>query len=411
MQHIWELIGADAPLGLVILHNDGEITYINGRMLSWIKKTKEECLNRPFLSLFPEAESADWPYPHGEKFDCGSIATVSPSQQESTHDQTIRINQGRRQLTCLLRFPFRDEEDRKNCALLFYDADEQTGFQLGLALTIKRLQETQLDQRRLLTELEHASSHLIRVEKMAGIGQLAAGVAHEINNPIGYIFSNLKTLAGYMQNMIKIIDATDNVKSIEELRTLKQTLDYDYIRNDVEALIDESQEGIDRVKKIITALKDFSHIDEEGFHQADLHHAIETTLSVVNNELKYKAQLKKSYGTLPLVDCDISQIKQVIMNLLMNAAQALDEFGVITIRTGCEREWAWFEVEDDGKGMEPSIQDRIFEPFFTTKPLGQGTGLGLSLSYSIVHKHQGRIDLTSEPGKGSCFRVWLPIAH
>lgn len=411
MQHILEAMGADTPLGLVIVGGDGVIRHLNGRMLKWIGTDGPAWLNQPFRSLFSRAKETG---PACRQ----ASATVdgTPYRPVSRGDDPMmveraRINFGGRQLICLLCFPFKDGDGLPSHALLFHDADEAGGLRLGFTRAVKRFEEALLERNRLLAKLDQANVHLLRAEKMAGIGQLAAGVAHEINNPIGYVFSNLKTLAGYMHDMLKIIDAADSVSSIDELRILKRSLDYDYIRGDVEALIDESEEGIDRVKKIITALKDFSHMDEEGFRQADLQQAIETTLSIANNELKYKAKLVKCYGALPMVECSISQLNQVIMNLVMNAAQALSDFGTITIRTGHENEWVWLEIEDTGEGMEESVKDRIFEPFFTTKPLGQGTGLGLSLSYSIVQKHHGHIDVTSEPGKGSCFRVWLPVEH
>ncbi|WP_240455523.1 ATP-binding protein [Halomonas faecis] len=261
----------------------------------------------------------------------------------------------------------------------------------------------------LLRDLEQANSQLLQSEKLASIGQLAAGVAHEINNPIGYVFSNLKTLADYVRDLLEIVDASDRVTCLEELQALKKQLDYGYIREDVRALISESEEGIERVKSIITALKDFSHIDEEDFVAADLHRGLETTLSLVNNELKYKAEVVKEYGELPAVECLPSQINQVALNLLTNAVQAIDGRGRIVIRTGCDTERAWFEIEDTGHGIPAEHRERLFEPFFTTKPVGEGTGLGLALSWSIVQKHGGHIDVSSDPDQGSRFRVWLPI--
>lgn len=270
-------------------------------------------------------------------------------------------------------------------------------------------ESSQSEQERLLEKLKKANSQLVQSEKLAAIGQLAAGVAHEINNPIGYVSSNLRTLADYVRDLLRIIDAVDEATGIEALQQLKRSLEYDYIRGDAEALIGESGDGLERVKKIITALKDFSHIDEEEFRLADLHRGIDTTLNVVHSELKYKADVVKEYGQLPEVECIFSQINQVIMNLLVNAAHAIEEFGLITLRTGGDEQWAWFEVEDTGKGMEPGLINRIYDPFFTTKPVGKGTGLGLSLSYNIVQKHHGRIQVFSEVGRGTRFRVWLPI--
>jgi len=254
-----------------------------------------------------------------------------------------------------------------------------------------------------------AHSHIMQTEKLAAIGQLAAGVAHEINNPIGYVFSNLKTLGNYVRDLLKIVDAVEGVAHLDDLRHLKRNLEYDYIRNDLAALLSESEDGIDRVKKIITALKDFSRPEEDGFREFDLHHGIETTLKVVNNELKYKANIVRDFGVLPLVECNGSQINQVTLNLLINAVQAIATHGTITIRSGVNGADVWFEVEDTGEGIEDDALHRIFEPFYTTKQLGKGTGLGLALSYGIVEQHRGRIEVFSKKGWGSRFRIWLPI--
>lgn len=278
---------------------------------------------------------------------------------------------------------------------------------LNAALHALNTKQIELDQN--VSKLEKAHVQLLQSERLAAIGQLAAGVAHEINNPVGYVFSNLKTLAGYVDDLLRIIDAVDTVGNLDELRQLKQSLEYDYIRNDVEALIVESEDGIDRVKKIITALKDFSHIEEDEFLLADLQRGLESTLNMVNNELKYKAEVVREFGEMPEVQCIPSQINQVVMNLLINAAHAIEQFGVITLRCAHEGDWVWIEVQDTGKGIEPQVLSRIYDPFFTTKAVGQGTGLGLTLSYNIVQKHHGRLEVHSEPGVGSRFRLWLPL--
>lgn len=278
-----------------------------------------------------------------------------------------------------------------------------------LDAALRALGAKQAEQEFLVSKLEKAQVQLLQSERLATIGQLAAGVAHEINNPVGYVFSNLKTLAGYVEDLLRIIDAVDSVATLDELRQLKLSLEYDYIRNDVEALIVESEDGIERVKKIITALKDFSHIEEEEFVQADLLRGLESTLNMVNNELKYKAEVVREFADLPPVECIASQINQIVMNLLINAAHAIVQFGVITLRCGHEGAWVWIEVEDTGRGIDPDILKRVYDPFFTTKPVGQGTGLGLTLSYNILQKHHGRFDVESTPGQGSRFRFWLPV--
>ena len=171
----------------------------------------------------------------------------------------------------------------------------------------------------------------------------------------------------------------------------------------------QSKDGLERIRKIVQDLKDFSHVGSEGWKWVDLHKGLESTINIVWNELKYKCQLVKQYDTLPNVYCIASQINQVFMNLLVNASQAIEEKGTITIRTGNERDEVWVEIEDTGKGIAPDIINRIFDPFFTTKPVGLGTGLGLSLSYGIIQKHMGRIEVTSEIGKGTVMRVYLPV--
>ncbi len=270
---------------------------------------------------------------------------------------------------------------------------------------------TDAGQDALNARLEQANKQLLQSEKLAAIGQLAAGVAHEINNPVGYVYSNLQTLENYLNDLFRLTDAIDTAASLEDLRQVRHNIDYNYLREDLKDLLSESREGIERVKTIISAMKDFSHIEEEEFKQADLHRGIETTLNVVNNELKYKAEVVRDFGELPHVECIASQINQVIMNLLVNAAHAIEDFGKITIRTRHQGDTVTLEVEDTGKGIASEHLNRIFEPFFTTKGIGKGTGLGLSLSFNIIKKHNGEIEVHSEPGQGTRFRITLPVTQ
>jgi len=269
-------------------------------------------------------------------------------------------------------------------------------------------------QEELIRKLAEAHSQLLQSEKMASIGQLAAGVAHEINNPIGFVNSNLGTLQHYMVDLFKTLSAYEQSEGEMSTETrgvltkLKQQMDLTYLRDDTNNLLSESIEGLQRVKRIVQDLKDFSHVDETGKQYANLEQGLDSTLNVVWNELKYKAEVVKEYGGIPEIECIPSQLNQVFMNLLTNAAQAIEAHGKITLRTGHNGENVWVEVEDTGKGIQPEHLDRIFEPFFTTKPVGTGTGLGLSLSYGIVQQHGGRIEVSSEVGKGSVFRVVLP---
>jgi signal transduction histidine kinase len=272
-------------------------------------------------------------------------------------------------------------------------------------------------QATLIKKLDEAQNQLLQSEKMASIGQLAAGVAHEINNPVGFINSNVRTLERYLNDLLLIIAAYEQAESLTvplskecaEVKSLKEKLDYAYLKEDVVCLIKETLEGIARVSKIVQDLKDFSHIDESEWQLADLHKGLDSTLNLVNNEIKHKTEVAKEYGPLPEVECLPFQLNQVFMNLLVNAADSITERGTITLRTGREGDEVWVEIADTGYGIAPENIKRIFEPFFTTKPIGKGTGLGLSLSYSIVKKHHGTIKVDSEQGKGTKFRITLPV--
>jgi len=283
----------------------------------------------------------------------------------------------------------------------------------------KRAEEALLkeknEQKVLIERLEEAHNQLLQSEKMASIGQLAAGVAHEINNPVGYVSSNLGALQNYVRNLLQLISAYEDCEEElpaqrrESLNALKREIDIDFLREDIRELMAESQGGLQRVKRIVQDLKDFSHVSDSEIQWSNLESGLESTLNVVWNELKYKAEVVKDYGNIPEVECIPSQLNQVFMNLLVNAAQAIRDHGVITLRTRHVDESVCIEIADNGSGIPPEIINRIFDPFFTTKPVGTGTGLGLSITHGIIRKHKGRIEVDSEPGKGTSFRIYVPI--
>lgn len=283
----------------------------------------------------------------------------------------------------------------------------------------RALTQERAEQQALIHKLEEAHNQLLQSEKMASIGQLAAGVAHEINNPIGYVNSNLGTLRTYLDQLLEVLDAYAEIEPAcdpaqrERLAAVKRAADLEYLREDILALLRESGEGVQRVKQIVQDLKDFSHVDEAEWQVADLHQGLDSTLNVVHNEIKYRADVIREYGDIPRIECLPSQLNQVFMNMLVNAAHAMDEArrGKIVVRTGRAGDEVWVEFADDGKGIAPENLKRIFDPFFTTKPVGKGTGLGLSLSYGIVEKHHGRIEVQSTPGQGTTFRISLPVAQ
>jgi two-component system NtrC family sensor kinase len=273
------------------------------------------------------------------------------------------------------------------------------------------------EQRVLIKKLEDAHYQLVQSEKLASIGQLAAGVAHEINNPIGFVNSNLATLGNYVNDLLRLLDAYSGADSLpggtgalgEQIARIKQEIDLDFLRGDIGQLIAESTEGALRIRRIVQDLRDFSRVGEDKWEWADLHAGLESTLNVVSSEIKYKAEVRREYGVLPQVECRPSQINQVFLNLLLNASQAIDGQGSITLRTGHSSDSVWIAVSDTGHGIGPETLPRIFDPFFTTKPVGKGTGLGLSVSYGIVDKHGGHIEVDSALGRGTTFTIWLPV--
>ncbi|NJJ55540.1 ATP-binding protein [Pseudomonas sp. B14(2022)] len=283
--------------------------------------------------------------------------------------------------------------------------------------------ERQVEQRtqalqQEIEERKHLESQLVQSEKLASLGQLAAGVAHEINNPVGFISSNLSTLDGYFNQLQQMLEAYQQAEETlatgeqhAQLKALRTRLELDFLQDDIPILIHESKEGIGRVAQIVKDLKNFSRVDNDQTWQfANLQQGIDSTLNIVASELKYKADVVKHYAPLPEIECLASQLNQVVMNLMINAAQAMGpERGIITLSNGVEGENVWLEVADNGCGIAPEAIQKIFDPFFTTKPVGEGTGLGLSLSYGIVKKHHGDISVSSELGKGTTFRVVLPI--
>ena len=266
-------------------------------------------------------------------------------------------------------------------------------------------------------ETESAQAHLLKSEKMASIGQLAAGIAHEINNPVGFVASNLGSLRKYVDQLLGLLDSyadaekelADDSPARERIAAARELADIDYLREDLADLLSESQAGIERVRRIAQDVKRLSHPGDGECKPADLNACIESTLTVVWNELKYKAEVVRELGPVPPVRCMIDQISQVAVNLLVNAAQAIDSRGVITVSTRQDGEFAVLEVSDTGKGMSAEVQQRVFEPFFTTKPVGEGTGLGLSIASKIIHNHGGEMSVRSEQGAGTTLVVRLPL--
>jgi len=268
---------------------------------------------------------------------------------------------------------------------------------------------------RLEEKVAERTRELLQAEKMASVGRLAAGVAHEINNPVGFVHSNLGALRGYGDSLFKLIDtyqAAETEVASEAVRVAlaksRKDADLPFLREDMPALLSESLGGLERVSRIVRHLKDFSHVDDAETREVDINAGVEDSLQVAWHDLKDRVEVIRDYGELPAVCCVAGPIDQVFFNLILNASQAIGEHGHLTLRTRAEDGWVTIDIIDDGCGMSQDIQQCIFDPFFTTRPVGKGAGLGLSEAYDIVTKQGGRIEVSSVPGRGSAFSIRLP---
>jgi len=295
-----------------------------------------------------------------------------------------------------------------------------------LKISSEKIQKKNNALEKALHQLQETQAQILQAEKMASIGQLAAGVAHEINNPTGYVSSNLKTLSKYQEAINGLVEHYQKLKGdlsqvagknglppglytrIEQIEALEKSINIEFLRSDIVALINESREGTERIKKIVLDLKEFAHPGQDRMKPANVNRGLESTLNVVWNEFKHKARVVKDFGELPEISCFPQQLNQVFMNILLNAAQAIDDSGEIRIRTRLADEHVEIMIQDNGMGIAQENLSRVFDPFFTTKDVGEGTGLGMNIAYNIVKKHSGTIAVESSVGEGTTFTVRIP---
>lgn len=306
----------------------------------------------------------------------------------------------------------RDEYERKLLAL-------NTDLEDRVRRRTQTLEEKNHELSLAYDKLKEAQSHLLQSEKMASVGQLAAGVAHEINNPVGFISSNLESLREYLTTYRHALEKyasaqecdTDDEKDaiLQEVHRFCEEEDIAFIHQDIGTLLNESIDGSNRVRDIVLNLRNFSHVDTTEKSATDINACLESTLKIVNNEIKYTCEIVRDFQTLPEVNCVVGQVNQVFLNLIINASQAVDKQGTIHISTRQIDDKVEIKIRDNGCGIEQENLAKLFDPFFTTKPVGEGTGLGLAIVYGIVQDHHGEITVSSELGKGTCFSVILPI--
>jgi signal transduction histidine kinase len=406
------------PVGACLLTTDYKVLLWNDFFADRLQLPATEVLGRNLLELFPEQASF-----LKRKLDSVTLLkNISftyweqrPHIFQLKSSRPVTGDEGLMYQNMQIVPIFSDDHQIQHLFLAITDATAAAAYSTALKDALQKLEEQHSAQAKLINQLEEAHNQLLQAEKMAAIGQLAAGVAHEINNPIGFISSNLETLQHYCRQLLDTLAFTDQLlEKVPQLAQIKshymQKHNINFLLQDMPDLIKESLEGAGRVMSIVKSLKEFSHVDSSDWKETNLIDGMESTLRIVNNELKYKTQVVKDYQPdMPQVFCQSMQINQVFMNLLLNAAQAITDTGTIYISIGSTQDFAEIRIRDTGTGIPPAHLTKIFEPFFTTKAVGVGTGLGLSLSYSIISKHKGQLSVSSEPGKGAEFLIRLPL--
>jgi signal transduction histidine kinase len=348
----------------------------------------------------------------------GEEAAIEALTQGAT-DYVLKLNLSR--LAAAIRRALqeaRNRRERRQAQEALHRLNQE--LERRVAERTQELKTSHADLEKAYRDLQTAHSRMLQQEKMASIGQLAAGVAHEINNPLAFIISNLGTFREYSKELTEfhhaletslrnLTAASPGNDALVEITRLRESMDIDFILEDIGKIVAESLDGGNRMKQIVDNLKSFARLDEAEYKMADLNQGLESTLNIVWNELKYKAEVSTSYGDLPQTMCNPGQLNQVFMNLLVNAVQAIERQGEIDITTRKAGDTIFIEISDTGCGIPPDTLNRIFEPFYTTKPVGKGTGLGLSIVYDIIEKHGGEIAVESRLGQGTRFTISLPI--
>lgn len=313
--------------------------------------------------------------------------------------------------------------------LLKQEIAEREQIEAALRQSEAQLKQQAQQLEATLYELKRTQSQLVQSEKMSSLGQLVAGVAHEINNPVSFIYGNVKYADEYIQTLLHLLTLYQQQcpEPVDELKSVLEGIDLDFVSVDLKKLLQSMKVGAERIREIVLSLRNFSRLDEAEMKAVDIHEGIDNTLLILKNRFKANAgypaiTVLRDYGDLPLVECYAGQLNQVFMNILSNAIDVLEEYnqqqpshaqkpGVIHINTAVQANWVVIRIADNGPGMSEAVQQRLFDPFFTTKPVGRGVGLGLSISYQIVvEKHGGRLKCHSIPGQGTEFVVEIPVS-
>lgn len=392
---------------------EGRFTFGNQRFCAKLGVTQEELIGKTDFDFYP-AELA-------EKYRRDDLQVIVSETGYDTVEEHVTPT-GERLFVQVIKAPLFDTTGRViGVQGIFWDVTERILADEKLRDQNLQLQEMARSEREARCELELAQSRMVQTAKLAGLGQMVAGVAHEINNPLSFVSNNVAVLQrdlAEMRDLLLLYRKTEPILAAhdgalhESIRELSDRIDIDYTLGNLDGLLGRTREGLRRIQEIVKDLRVFARLDESDLNEVDLNAGIESTVNIVQGHAKKKrVQIELDLNPIPSIHCYPAKINQVVMNLVGNAIDASGEGETVTIRTllDSERDEIRIEVVDRGPGIDPSIRDRVFDPFFTTKPIGEGTGLGLSISYGIVQDHGGSIEIESEAGKGTTFAVRLPV--
>jgi PAS domain S-box-containing protein len=399
----------------MILRKDleGKFTFANQRFCAELGRTLDEVVGKTDHDFF-RRDLAD----KYRRDDRAVIESGSPFEAVEEHVTP----QGETLYVQIMKSPLWGPDGRPiGIQGIFWDVTEKKRAEERLKEQNVKLQEMARSEHDAHDALKAAQSRLVEQEKLASLGHLVAGVAHEINNPLAFVSNNIAVLDRDLRDLLEIIgllreiEAKGESRLVEDrdhLQDLTDRIDLDYTINNIPRLIERTREGIRRIERIVKDLRLFARVDEGEWNEVDLNPGIESSANMVKGYARKKeVSLQLDLGDLPMILCRGAKIHQVVVNLLTNAIDACVRGGQVLVRTRTEPEHQGIriEVQDNGCGIRPEVRERIFDPFFTTKPLGQGTGLGLSISYGIIREHGGTIEVQSKPGEGTHFMIHLPI--
>ncbi|HEY7117570.1 MAG TPA: ATP-binding protein [Tepidisphaeraceae bacterium] len=386
----------------------GRFTFANSRFLGEMRKTADQVVGKTDFDFFPKALADRY-----RRDDQAVVRTGTPFETVEEH---VTPTGDKLYVQVIKTAVYDDRGQVIGTQGIFWDVTEKKRQEEILEEKNRQLEEAARAEREAREALEHAQGQLVQSEKLAGLGQMVAGVAHEINNPLSFVGNNVAVMqrdVGAIRKLLELYKQADgNVPADvrEQIKEFEDQIDLPYTMQNLEGLFSRSRDGLRRIQQIVKDLRDFARLDESELEEVDVNAGIESTLNIIQGHAKRRnVQLASELAPLPRVTCYPAKVNQVVMNLVGNAIDASRDGGTVSVRTRADDTHVTIEVADTGSGIPPAIRKKIFDPFFTTKPQGEGTGLGLSISYGIVRDHGGEIEVDSEEGRGSTFRVKLPL--